>query len=308
MKTMQPTESPEPNKLNQQDQDNLDASVSDTPTHQSSQYQNGIYEDGLSASNILPDDASQMLDLMLTLERPTSESLNGMNRGEKHKTLTKNSEQLRTELLDWLAAEGLANQVETVGEATTFNTLFVKTTPYVAQMIGHAPGVKEIAVTNDVHFEITQSKNGLYAPNEKKTGESSVSRRRHIVGISEIVLWTCDKEKSVHFYHDLLNLEIISPPEMPNVFLKVGEGHAGIPQMLVLVPKPEDLQAQPSGHQLHHLAFELPTDEFDNQFAALVNAGFAPRDGIHPVLSSRTMYVDDPDGNEVEFICYIDHD
>ena len=23
----------------------------------------------------------------------------------------------------------------------------------------------------------------------------------------------------------------------------------------------------------------------------------------HPVLASRTMYVDDPDGNEVEFIC-----
>ena len=28
-----------------------------------------------------------------------------------------------------------------------------------------------------------------------------------------------------------------------------------------------------------------------------------PRPGKHPVLASRTMYVDDPDGNEVEFIC-----
>jgi catechol-2,3-dioxygenase len=26
-------------------------------------------------------------------------------------------------------------------------------------------------------------------------------------------------------------------------------------------------------------------------------------DGKHPVLASRTMYVDDPNGNEVEFIC-----
>lgn len=31
-------------------------------------------------------------------------------------------------------------------------------------------------------------------------------------------------------------------------------------------------------------------------------AGYHPRDGKHPVLASRTMYVDDPDGNEVEFI------
>ena len=41
----------------------------------------------------------------------------------------------------------------------------------------------------------------------------------------------------------------------------------------------------------------------DAQHAALVAAGYKPRDGKHPVLASRTMYVDDPDGNEVEFIC-----
>ena len=77
----------------------------------------------------------------------------------------------------------------------------------------------------------------------------------------------------------------------------------GVPQMIVLVPKPDDIQAQPSGFQLHHLAFELPPDAFDAQKHALEEAGYAPRGGQHPVLASRTMYVDDPDGNEVEFIC-----
>lgn len=134
-----------------------------------------------------------------------------------------------------------------------------------------------------------------------------MGKRTHIVGISEIVLWTANQPKAVNFYHNLLNLEILSPPEMPNVFLKVGEGHAGIPQMIVLVPKPDEIAAQPVGHQLHHLAFELPPEEFDAQFDALIDAGFAPRDGIHPVLSSRTMYVDDPDGNEIEFICHANH-
>ena len=51
------------------------------------------------------------------------------------------------------------------------------------------------------------------------------------------------------------------------------------------------------------MAFELSAEEFDAQYAVLVGAGFVPRDGKHPVLASRTMYVDDPDGNEVEFIC-----
>lgn len=127
----------------------------------------------------------------------------------------------------------------------------------------------------------------------------------HIVGISEIVLWTADKEKAVQFYRDLLGLPVISPPELPNVFLQAGKGQTGIPQMIVLVQKPADILAKPSGYQLHHLAFELPVEAFDAQKAALVAAGFTPRGGKHPVLASRTMYVDDPDGNEVEFISVI---
>ena len=126
---------------------------------------------------------------------------------------------------------------------------------------------------------------------------------KKVVGISEVVLWAADKERSLRFYRDLLGLEVISPPTLANSFLKVGEGHAGIPQMIVLVPKSDEVKARPSGYQLHHMALELPEEDFDAQHAALVAVGYAPRPGIHPVLASRTMYVDDPDGNEVEFIC-----
>lgn len=128
---------------------------------------------------------------------------------------------------------------------------------------------------------------------------------KNIVGISEIVLWTEDKEKALQFYRDLLGLEVISPPTLANVFLKAGDGNAGIPQMIVLVPKNAEVKTKPSGYQLHHMAFELPEEAFDTQHKALVAAGYEPRGGIHPVLSSRTMYIDDPDGNEVEFICRV---
>jgi catechol-2,3-dioxygenase len=126
---------------------------------------------------------------------------------------------------------------------------------------------------------------------------------KNAVGIAEIVLWTADQQRSLRFYRDLLGLEVISPSSLPNVFLKVGEGHAGIPQMIVLVPKSEEVKARPSGYQLHHMALELPEETFDRQRDALIADGYQPRDGKHPVLASRTMYVDDPDGNEVEFIC-----
>jgi catechol-2,3-dioxygenase len=126
---------------------------------------------------------------------------------------------------------------------------------------------------------------------------------KSVVGIAEIVLWTADQQRALRFYRDLLGLEVISPPALLNVFLKVGAGNAGIPQMIVLVPKTEEVRARPAGYQLHHLALELPEEAFERQRDALIAAGYQPRGGKHPVLASRTMYVDDPDGNEVEFIC-----
>jgi catechol-2,3-dioxygenase len=124
-----------------------------------------------------------------------------------------------------------------------------------------------------------------------------------LTGIAEIVLWTNDQQASLNFYRDLLGLEVISPPQMPNAFLKVGGGSDTIPQMIVLVPKPANHQNQPAGNQLHHLAFKLESADFDTMHQRFVEAGYSPRGGIHPVLPSRTMYIDDPDGNEVEFIC-----
>jgi catechol 2,3-dioxygenase-like lactoylglutathione lyase family enzyme len=125
----------------------------------------------------------------------------------------------------------------------------------------------------------------------------------YISGLAEIVLWTADKAKALAFYQDLLGLTLISPPSLPNAFLKAGDGSAGVPQMIVLVPMPSEIAGQPRSGQLHHLAFELEPEAFDAQHATLTAAGYTPRGGKHPVLESRTMYVDDPDGNEVEFIC-----
>src|ERR1700743_2818953 len=96
---------------------------------------------------------------------------------------------------------------------------------------------------------------------------------QHIVGIAEIVLWTANKEAALAFYRDLLGLEVISPPTLPNVFLTVNAGPSAIPQMIVLVPKSAESKAKPSGYQLNHLAFELAPEDFDAQKALLVAAG-----------------------------------
>ncbi|MGH2461327.1 MAG: VOC family protein [Chloroflexota bacterium] len=125
-----------------------------------------------------------------------------------------------------------------------------------------------------------------------------------IRGISEIVLWAHDQPAMVRFYRETLGLTVISPPERTNpIFLQAGPGQAGIPQMIVVVKLPDDAPPFPSPRVLHHLALELAPDDFDRERDRLEGLGFAPRSGQHPVIASRTMYVNDPEGNEVELIC-----
>jgi len=126
----------------------------------------------------------------------------------------------------------------------------------------------------------------------------------HIRGIAEIVLNTHDQAASLRFYRDVFGLTVISPPGNPGpIFLQAGPGQAGIPQMIVLVPLPSGTTDFTAPRTLHHLALEVAPEDFDTVQNHLHSLGLATRTGKHPVIPSRTLYVNDPDGNEVEIIC-----
>lgn len=125
-----------------------------------------------------------------------------------------------------------------------------------------------------------------------------------IRGIAEIVLNVHDQAAALRFYRDTLGLAVISPPGRPGpIFLQAGPGQAGVPQMIVLVPLPPEAPAFALPRTLHHLAFELDPEAFEAARTELEQRGFDLRGGKHPVIPSRTLYLDDPDGNEVELIC-----
>ena len=130
--------------------------------------------------------------------------------------------------------------------------------------------------------------------------------QRRVLHLAEIVLWARDMEASLAFYRDLFGLELISPPELRNKFLRAGPGEGPVPEMIVLVPHPDAAGRFPSDkalRTLHHMAFNLTAEQYDQLERRCREAGLEVRDGIHPVLKGvRTFYVDDPDGNEVECI------
>jgi len=124
-----------------------------------------------------------------------------------------------------------------------------------------------------------------------------------IEGLAEVVLWVHNMQQSLAFYRDLLGLTVISPPERTNpMFLRAGAATSTLPALVVLVQLPVDAPAFSKPQTLHHLALAIAAEGFDAAHETLIQAGFTVRTGQHPVLPSRTMYIDDPDGNEVELI------
>jgi len=127
-----------------------------------------------------------------------------------------------------------------------------------------------------------------------------------IRGITEVVIWVHNMEKSLYFYRDVLGLAVMSPPNFTGaVFLHARQSRADIPQQIVLAPLPEGSLAFPgerTQRPLHHVEVELAPEDFEAESDRLQALGFEVRFGEHPFLALKGMYVDDPDGNEVELI------
>ena len=124
-----------------------------------------------------------------------------------------------------------------------------------------------------------------------------------IDGLAEVVLNVRSLEQAVEFYEGLLGLTRLSPSGLPGpVFLCAGAATSRVPAMIVLVPLPPDAATFSHPRTLHHLALTVPEAQFEPTRELLFEAGLEVRAGKHPVLVARTMYVTDPDGNEVELI------
>lgn len=116
---------------------------------------------------IQPGIPPDMIDVMVTLERPASDQLATYNRQEKYELLKESAAQVRATLMKWIEAEALSEQVARVGSPTVFNTLFVTCTPGAAERLAHAPGVVSVLPTGDFGIDL------LPAPAKKASSSGS---------------------------------------------------------------------------------------------------------------------------------------
>jgi len=95
--------------------------------------------------------ATDLVQVMVTIDRPEPESLAGCNRQEKFDILLENAQRHRTELVAWIQEQNLADEVARIGAPTSFNLLFVQCTPHAATQLARAPGVIDITVETEIY-------------------------------------------------------------------------------------------------------------------------------------------------------------
>ncbi len=120
--------------------------------------------------------------------------------------------------------------------------------------------------------------------------------------LGHAVIKVRDMERAEAFYHDVLGIEISARHEsMPMTFLTLGDHH----DLALLAVGDEAPDADSNAPGLFHLAFRIgdTLDELRTARDELEAAGVKVHATIDHVVS-KSLYVNDPDGNGVEL--YVD--
>ena len=148
-----------------------------------------------------------------------------------------------------------------------------------------------------------------------------------ITGVAEIVLSVSDLPRMQEFYESVMGFEFHSaaphrhgPDPDPEgdstiVFLTIQPtesplNRVGHPQMLVLIDYQQHVFAKRrfQGHDvtrstLNHLAFEIPSESYQEHLTRLRSLGLEVTETVFPGMSAQAMFFRDPEGNVLEFIC-----
>lgn len=119
--------------------------------------------------------------------------------------------------------------------------------------------------------------------------------------LGEVALVVDDLDRMQSFYADTIDLPLLR--EFPGaVFFDLGPGFAGHTQVLALFDR--GTRPRTDTTTLDHLALAVDADVLEAEHERLRSAGVEVTTATHEWVSWRSLYVDDPEGNTVEFVSY----
>jgi catechol 2,3-dioxygenase len=136
------------------------------------------------------------------------------------------------------------------------------------------------------------------------TGTSE--QRTAVRGLGEIALRVNNLDTMQDFYEQVIGLPLMT--RVPNcAFLKIADDYGGHTQVLALFDRSDRggyRRPDPATSTTDQIAFEIPLTDFDNELKRLRALGLQVETTEHAWVHWRSLYVSDPEGNQIELVCY----
>ena len=135
---------------------------------------------------------------------------------------------------------------------------------------------------------------------------------RPIKALGEVVLRVRDLDAMQEFYEKVIGLELLERFDNTMVFFRIGPDHEDHAQSLALCDQSGEADhpslhytgLDPEKSTLHHIAFTISVSDYEAEKERLRNLGLDVETGEHGWVHYRSLYIADPEGNVVEFVCY----
>jgi catechol-2,3-dioxygenase len=130
--------------------------------------------------------------------------------------------------------------------------------------------------------------------------------RTSVRGLGEIAFRVNNLDAMQKFYEEIIGLPLMT--RVPNcAFFKIADGYDGYTQVLALFDRsqsPGYRGTDAATSTIDHIAFEIPLANFADERKRLESFGLQVETAEHAWVHWRSLYVSDPEGNQVELVCY----
>jgi catechol 2,3-dioxygenase-like lactoylglutathione lyase family enzyme len=119
--------------------------------------------------------------------------------------------------------------------------------------------------------------------------------------LGEVALRVNDLDAMRQFYEGTLGFEPLGVFANA-VFYRIAPGHGGHTQVFVLFARGVSVSARAS--TIDHIAFAIDRTDFEGEWSRLEGLGLKVEVADHAWVHWRSLYVHDPEDNEIELVCY----
>ena len=135
---------------------------------------------------------------------------------------------------------------------------------------------------------------------------------RPIKALGEVVLRVRDMDTMQEFYEKVVGLELLERSENMMAFFRIAPDYEGHTQTLALFDQSGEADhrsrhytgVDPEKSPLHHMAFTISLSDYEAEKERLQDLGLDVETVEHTWEHYRSLYITDPEGNVVEFVCY----